>query len=508
MRRLVPVLLAAATATTAVTALPAAAATLVSAYAIPNGTDLSGLAGAGQSRLGGFGSDLIYDAATDRFLGMTDRGPGGGVLPYAPRLQGFSLDIDRTTGAIGGFTLESTVLFRQANGDPYTGLNPQLASGSAARLGASLDPEGLARLPNGNLLVSDEYGPSVYEFTPAGAFVRAFEVPANLVPTRSNGAVDYVSGRGNGGIATGRQDNRGFEGLTVSPDGKTAYAVLQDPLVQEGQNTANGTVNGEGRFSRNVRIVAYDVASGTQKAQYIYQLESVADINERIAGTANDFAANQQGRSIGVSAIQAVTDGTLLVLERDNRGFGVEDANGTTAVGSKRVYRIDLAGATDVKDVSLAGTNTLPAGVSPVGKTATPFVDFAAALRRLGLAIPDKLEGFAFGPRLADGSYTLIMITDNDFSVTQNGDGVQFDVCTSSVNGSGTTTQVALGAGCPAGTTLIPNMIYSFRLSEAEYQSLTGAVPEPATWGMMVLGFGLIGAAARRRRVRTQVRYA
>jgi len=504
MRRLVPVLLAAAAAASS---LPAGAATLVSAYAIPNGTDLSGLAGAGQSRLGGFGSDLIYDAATDRFLGMTDRGPGGGVLPYAPRLQGFSLDIDRTTGAIGGFALQSTVLFRQADGNPYTGLNPQLATGSAARLGASLDPEGLARLPNGNLLVSDEYGPSVYEFTAAGAFVRAFEVPANLVPKQANGTTDYVSGRGNGGIATGRQDNRGFEGLTVSPDGRTAYAVLQDPLVQEGQNTSNGTVNGEGRFSRNVRIVAYDVASGTQKAQYIYQLESLADINARIDGTADDFAANQQGRAIGVSAIQAVTDGTLLVLERDNRGFGVEDANGASAVGSKRVYRIDLTGATDVKDIGLAGTNALPAGVSPVAKTATPFLDFAAALRRMGLPIPEKLEGFAFGPRLADGSYTLILVTDNDFSVTQNGAGTQFDVCTGGVNGSGTTTQVALGAGCPAGTTLIPNMIYSFRLSEAEYRSLTGAVPEPATWGMMVLGFGLVGAAARRRS-RTRVRYA
>jgi len=31
----------------------------------------------------------------------------------------------------------------------------------------------------------------------------------------------------------------------------------------------------------------------------------------------------------------------------------------------------------------------------------------------------------------------------------------------------------------------------------------TGSVPEPATWAMMLLGFGLIGAALRRRRART-----
>jgi hypothetical protein len=28
-----------------------------------------------------------------------------------------------------------------------------------------------------------------------------------------------------------------------------------------------------------------------------------------------------------------------------------------------------------------------------------------------------------------------------------------------------------------------------------------GGVPEPATWAMMILGFGMIGAALRRRRV-------
>jgi len=32
------------------------------------------------------------------------------------------------------------------------------------------------------------------------------------------------------------------------------------------------------------------------------------------------------------------------------------------------------------------------------------------------------------------------------------------------------------------------------------YTPVTGAVPEPATWAMMLLGFGGIGAAMRRRR--------
>ena len=38
--------------------------------------------------------------------------------------------------------------------------------------------------------------------------------------------------------------------------------------------------------------------------------------------------------------------------------------------------------------------------------------------------------------------------------------------------------------------------------------ALTGAVPEPATWAMTILGMGLVGAALRRRRQVSTVRYA
>lgn len=43
----------------------------------------------------------------------------------------------------------------------------------------------------------------------------------------------------------------------------------------------------------------------------------------------------------------------------------------------------------------------------------------------------------------------------------------------------------------------------------AVFSYSTGAVPEPATWGMMLAGFGMIGFAARRRqRIKTTVTYA
>ena len=48
-----------------------------------DGTVLNGTPpGANVNRLGGFGSDLFYDRSSGVFYGLTDRGPGGGVIDY------------------------------------------------------------------------------------------------------------------------------------------------------------------------------------------------------------------------------------------------------------------------------------------------------------------------------------------------------------------------------------------------------------------------------------------
>ncbi len=453
-------------------------------------TDLSGLGPAfGGNRLS-FGSDLFYARGAKTFWGNTDRGPGGGVIGFQPRVHAFALDI-QPDGSVAGFTLKRTVLFTDTDGTPLDGLNPGLLNGDKSVLGRSFDPEGLVRLKNGHFLVADEYGPSLYEFDRNGRLVRAFEVPDNLKPLTSGGTLNYVDGRGAAPgvrVETGRQDNRGYEGLTLSPDGKFAWAVLQDPLMQEG-----GPGGREGRRSRNLRVVKFDVETGKAVAQYIYQLEALADINGRIPGTADDFAPTAQGRNIGLSGIIALPNGKFLVLERDNRGLGVDPVlEGMRPVGTKRVYLVDFAGATDVSSISLAGSNNLPPGVIPASKTL--WLDIQAELERVGVMVTEKMEGIAFGPNIAGGR-SFIVVTDNDFSVTQTGAGEQFDVCT---NALGTIVQqVTLGAACPDGLALIPSFAYVFRVSGT---SLAAAgVPEPATWAMLIAGFGLIGRAARRR---------
>ncbi len=369
----------------------------------------------------GFYSDFIYDPKTGGWFALADRGPGGGLIDYATRVERLHVPFNSATGVIGQPVIRKTILFKGEDGLLFNGLNPQLLNGDKSQLGASFDPEGLAIGNGGHLFVADEYGPGVYEFTSSGQFIRAFDVPSNLKSVDAGGVANYVDGRPT--IVRGRQDNRGFEGITFNVTGDKLYAVMQDPLVNEGSSN-------DGRRSRSV-------------------------LNAIDASTADDFSATNQGRSIGLSAITALSDSEFLVLERDNRGLGVDL---TAAPLHKKLYRISLTGASNVQDVSLAGSDALPVGVTPVQKASE--VDLLAALQAQGMTVPEKMEGLAIGPRLADGRTLVLIGTDNDFSVSQTGSGEQFEVCVNRTDNS--RAQVALDTPCPAGKKLIPGMLMSF----------------------------------------------
>lgn len=114
--------------------------------------------------------------------------------------------------------------------------------------------------------------------------------------------------------------------------------------------------------------------------------------------------------------------------------------------------------------------------------------------------IAEKFEGLVIGPRLADGSYVLLFATDNDYSVTQNSDGVQFDVY---INGLGGMLQAPVNtdvSGDPAfnGYYLIPGFLYAYRTEVSGYQPPLPPIAEPAT--ALLLAGGLLGILGMRRR--------
>ncbi len=468
-----------------------AAPEFVNGVLIPGETlDATRESGANNGRFGFF-SDLYYDPLRRDWWALSDRGPGGGLLDYTTRISLLELQLDERTGAIRSVRVKRTVKLTDPFGvlaapanpavaapKALTGLNPLGLNGDAALLGRSFDPEGLVIEPlTGRFLVTDEYGPSLYLFSRFGALLKVFETPENLKPRLADATtLNYVSDRGV--LRSGRQDNRGFEGLAISPNGKLLYAVLQDPLVNEpGPNN--------GRDGRNVRIVVFDnnPFSGTygkSVAQYVYQLELQSAVAARIVAAGGVATANdpRQGRNLGLSAIVAINDHEFLVLERDNRGIGIDDPAGASVVGSKRIFKIDITGATDVSNMTLPAS-ALPAGVRAVTKSPDVFIDLAANTVLPNGKQVEKWEGLAIGPvlRRSGGARVIITGNDNDYSVTQTGAGTQFDVF---VDFSGNSVQrdldqptrlngVEVGP-VPSGFTLLPGTLHSYKVPAADLQ--------------------------------------
>ena len=160
----------------------------VNGLALPG--ELRDKAAKSKERVGYF-SDIYYDPNLNEWWGLSDRGPGGGVLSYDTRVQRFTLDIDPATGAISKFKIVETVLFKNKVGEAMDGIAPGAAL-DASNLGNSFDPEGIVINPaTDTFLVSDEYSPSTYEFDRDGTLLRAFKTPESLKPARADGSYNF-----------------------------------------------------------------------------------------------------------------------------------------------------------------------------------------------------------------------------------------------------------------------------------------------------------------------------
>jgi hypothetical protein len=237
------------------------------------------------------------------------------------------------------------------------------------------DPESLRLGPNGSVFISDEYGPYIYEFDSSGHQLRALEVPARYSIAHP-GATKEEEVKNN---QSGRVSNAGFESLAISPDGKKLFALIQLPLLQDSKRSQKGKAKG-----LNCRLLEIEIAGG-KTHEYVYPLE-------------------QEG--VKTSEMLAIDDHRFLVIERDNQ-IGQNAA-------FKKIMKIDIAGASDVSGIESLPSKKLPKKVKPVQKST--YIDLLDA--RYGLAgphFPEKQEGLAWGPKLADGRRLLWICVDNDF---------------------------------------------------------------------------------------------
>ncbi len=236
----------------------------------------------------------------------------------------------------------------------------------------TLDAEGIRHTGRDTLFISSEgqiregIAPFVREYSRAGAWIRDLPLPRRTHPKRWR--------------ARGVRHNLGFEGLALEPAGGILTAT-ENALMQDGPETDVGV-------GSTVRILRYD-PRGRLEAAFAYEVDPVVAAPPEPDG----FRTN------GLVELLSTGPDRLLALERSY----------TAGVGNDiRIYDVALAGATDV-----AGRKRLKKGrYRPVRKT------LLVPLGAFGIPL-DNLEGLTFGPRLADGRRTLVLVSDNNFSEFQ-----------------------------------------------------------------------------------------
>jgi len=99
----------------------------------------------------------------------------------------------------------------------------------------------------------------------------------------------------------------------------------------------------------------------------------------------------------------------LLAIDQGGHFLSLERTFGVAGFGAK-LFQITTGGATDTSTIaSLKGSLK---GVEPIRKRL--LLDFS----QLKIT-PDNLEGMTLGPRLPDGSHSLLLVSDDNFRQEQ-----------------------------------------------------------------------------------------
>jgi len=168
--------------------------------------------------------------------------------------------------------------------------------------------------------------------------------------------------------------NYGFESLTYSTEGNLLWTVTEHTLREDGSVS-----DASNKVGCRLRLQSFSAETGEPVAMHYYKTDAPI--------------AKKQGRhyAFGVSAITALEDGTMLLMERE---FYVSKNYLGSWVNIK-IYKVNL----QKKD----GDGYLQK------ELVTGFKNRLNAFSR-NIA---NYEGMCLGPKLADGSQTVILIADS-----------------------------------------------------------------------------------------------
>lgn len=299
-----------------------------------------------------------------RFYALSDDPSENGEARF------YSLRLDLKSGdteslGLKKVTVEGVTSLKKADGETFSW--------------GSINPEGIAFSPRNSVFVASEgvthvgIPPLVGEFDlKTGNQRGTLPIPKRYIPDASDEKQQQ-----------GVLDNLGFESLTIDPetfspgglDPFRLFVATEAPLMQD--------VDPE--QASKLRILHYVIVDKTPQL-----------ISENL------YTLDQVPMSVlnGLTELVAISGGQFLSLERS---FGI------SGYGA-RIYQVAVGAATDTSRInSFKGAKTM---VEPVRKK------LLLDLSELGIPLYN-LEGMTLGPRLPDGSQSIILVSDDNFDEAQ-----------------------------------------------------------------------------------------
>jgi hypothetical protein len=305
-------------------------------------------------------SAIAYDRQKDRLYAVSDdRSLLAPARFYTLRL---TLKQTQESGAkIEQITVENVTTLKDATGQPYPP--------------GALDSEGLALSPRDTVFISSEgdvkkgISPLIGEFNrKTGQLIEELPIPGRYLPNSNTSGV---------------QQNLAFEALAIAgnnllkDDPFRLFVATESALVQDNPLTKTS----EGTPIRLLHYLINSVGSPVIIAEHLYRLDKAA----------SDTLS------------QGLTE--LVALDEEGYFLSLERSLGLSGFGAK-IFEVITGNATDTSQITSLQDNLEQ--IEPMKKK------LLLDLSTLGVEL-DNLEGMTLGPRLADGSQTLITVSDDNF---------------------------------------------------------------------------------------------
>lgn len=313
-------------------------------------------------------SAITYDRRRDRFYALShDQSILAPARFYTLKMALNSSETEKI--AIQKIDIESVTFLNDKDGQPY----PK----------GTIAPQGIALTPQKTVFISsagvarDRIAPSVQEFDiNSGQMRTSLPIPERYLPDAAD-----ESER-----TRGIQETSGFASLTINPTGTIPaqgepirlFTATESALVQD-RDPPSSEEKAKSRF------LHYLIGYGPPVliSEYFYRLEPTPS------------GATSNNSLVELLAVDPGGHFLSLELSQSPSGFNA------------RIFQMTTGGATDTSQLaSLKGPLN---GIQPVKKK------LLLDLNELGIAL-DNLQGMTFGPRLPDGSQSLVLVSDDNFT--------------------------------------------------------------------------------------------